>query len=46
MIGYDINMILFRIVFDIINAAMCFFYLASSFLVSSFVVRRYDDIYA
>ena len=32
-------------VFDITNATICFFHLALLFLVSSFVVRRYDDIY-
>ena len=33
------------IVFDITNATICFFHLALPFSVSSFVVRRYDDIY-
>ena len=34
-----------RIIFDVINATICFVHLALLFLESSIVVRRNDDIY-
>ena len=34
-----------RIVFDIKNTLVCFFHLALLFLVSRFVIKRYDDMH-